>query len=190
LEGKKGTGQGGEDMKARATRKTLRTAVLGLAILAASPALSFAQSMVIFVRHAERADGGPAAGTGMTGAPADPLLSAAGKARADKLATMLAESGVKAIYTSEFRRTQDTGKPLAAKLGLTVTPVASGDVNDLVKKIKAEHPKGVVLIVGHSNTVPAAIKAFGGPDVKMADDEYSAIYILSPATGALTLIRY
>jgi broad specificity phosphatase PhoE len=35
---------------------------------------------------------------------------------------MLAESGVKAIYTSEFRRTQDTGKPLAAKLGLTVTP--------------------------------------------------------------------
>jgi len=174
----------------KATSKTLRTAVLMLAFVAGAPALASAQSMVIFVRHAERADGGPAAGAGMTGAPADPLLSAAGKQRAEKLATMLAESGVKAIYTSEFRRTQDTGKPLAAKLGLTVTPVASSDVNELVKKIKAEHPKDVVLVVGHSNTVPAAIKAFGGPGVKMADDEYSAIYILSPATGAITLIRY
>jgi broad specificity phosphatase PhoE len=179
-----------KNVKTRAARKTLWTAVLVLAIVAGAPALAFAQSMVIFVRHAERADGGPAAGSGMTGAPADPLLSAAGKVRADKLAAMLAESGVKAIYTSEFRRTQDTGKPLASKLGLTVTPVASSDVNILVKKIRAEHPKDVVLIVGHSNTVPAAIKAFGGPDVKMADDEYSAIYIVSPATGAMTLIRY
>jgi len=177
-------------MKARATWKALRTAVLGLSLVGGAPALASAQSLVIFVRHAERADGGPAAGGGMTGAPADPLLSAAGKARADKLATMLAESGVKAIYTSEFRRTQDTGKPLAAKLGLAVTPVASSDVNVLVKKIKAEHPKDVVLIVGHSNTVPAAIKMFGGPDVKMADDEYNAIYVVSPATGAITLIRY
>jgi hypothetical protein len=47
-----------------------------------------------------------------------------------------------------------------------------------------------VLIVGHSNTIPEAIKAFGGPGVKIADDEYSAIYVLSPATGAITLIRY
>ena len=179
-----------KNVKTRAARRTLRTAVLALAIAAGAPALAFAQSMVILVRHAERADGGPGAGTGMSGAPADPLLSAAGKARADKLATMLAESGVKAIYTSEFRRTQDTGKPLAAKLGFTVTPVASSNVNDLVKKIKAEHPKDVVLIVGHSNTIPEAIKAFGGPGVKIADDEYSAIYVLSPATGAITLIRY
>lgn len=170
--------------------KKILLIALGLAFVAFVPGIASAQSMVILVRHAERADGGPSAGGGMTGAPADPLLSAAGKARADKLATMLAESGVKAIYTSQFHRTQDTGKPLAAKLGLTVTAVASSDVNVLVKKIKGEHPKDVVLIVGHSNTVPAAIKAFGGPDVKMADDEYSAIYILSPATGAITLIRY
>ena len=51
----------------------------------------------------------------MTSTPADPLLSSAGEARAARLATMLAEAGVKAIYASEFRRTQDTGKPLAAK---------------------------------------------------------------------------
>jgi hypothetical protein len=46
------------------------------------------------------------------------------------------------------------------------------------------------MIVGHTNTIPALIKAFGGDDVKMSDDEYSAIYLVSPATGAMTLIRY
>jgi phosphohistidine phosphatase SixA len=103
---------------------------------------------------------------------------------------MLADAGIKAIYASEFRRTQDTGKPLAAKLGLTVQAVAAKDAAVLVSKVKAEHPKDVVLIIGHSNTVPEAIKAFGGPAVKMADDEYNAIYVLAPSTGALTLIRY
>jgi broad specificity phosphatase PhoE len=171
-------------------RASLQIVVLALVAIVAVPAAAAAQSLVIFVRHAERADGGAGANTSMTGAPADPLLSAAGEARAGKLATMFADAGIKAIYTSEFRRTQDTGKPLATKLGISVTSVASRDVNDLVRKIKAEHPKDVVMIVGHSNTIPALIKAFGGDDVKMSDDEYSAIYLVSPATGAMTLIRY
>ena len=166
-----------------------RLTALALTLLVLTPAAAYAQSLVIFVRHAERADGGAQAQT-MTSTPADPLLSAAGEARAAKLAMMLADAGIKAIYTSEFRRTQDTGKPLAAKLGLTVQAVAARDATVLVSKVKAEHPKDVVLVIGHSNTVPEAIKAFGGPAVKMADDEYNAIYVLAPSTGALTLIRY
>ncbi len=169
------------------TRTLARSMLLtGLSLV---PAIASAQSMVIFVRHAERADGGAQAQT-MTSAPADPLLSAAGEARAAKLAMMLGEAGVKAIYATEFRRTQDTGKPLAAKLGLTVQAVSARDPAALVNKAKAEHPKDVVMVIGHSNTVPDAIRAFGGPAIKMADDEYNAIYVLVPATGALTLIRY
>ena len=164
--------------------------ILLAAVIALAPAVASAQSMVLFVRHAERADGGPGANTGMTGAPADPLLSAAGEARAQKLAAALADAGVKGIYVTEFRRTQDTAKPLAAKLGITMKTVTSRNAADLVKQVKAEHAADVVLVVGHSNTIPPAIKAFGGPDVKMADDEYNAIYVLSPATGAMTLIRY
>jgi broad specificity phosphatase PhoE len=152
------------------------------------PAVADAQQMVIFVRHAERADGGAGAAA-MTAAP-DPLLSAAGQARAAKLAGMLADAGIKAIVATEFRRTQDTGKPLAARLGLTVQSIPAKDAAALAAKLKAEHAKDVVLVVGHSNTVPAAIRAFGGPAVTMRDDEYDAIYVLNPATGALTLIRY
>ena len=153
------------------------------------PATAAAQQTIIFVRHAERADGG--AGTSsMTGAPADPSLSAAGVARAARLATMLADAGVKGIYTSEFKRTQETAKPLASKLGLAIEIVPSKDAAALAAKIKASHPRDSVLIVGHSNTIPDLIRAFGGPEIKIADDEYSGIYILTPATGTLTLIRF
>ena len=167
-----------------------RRALIALALLAALlvPAAAHAQQTVIFVRHAERADGGATMSAGA--APADPLLSAVGEARAAKLATMLADAGIKAIYATEFRRTQDTGKPLAAKLGLTVRTMAGKDTAGLVSRLKSQHPKDVVLLIGHSNTVPDLIKALGGPAVTMRDDEYDAMYILTPATGTMTLIRF
>lgn len=179
---------------ARTHKRSRVSSLVALAIAFAVlfvPATAGAQSLVFFVRHAERADGGAAAAPkSMTGAPADPLLSAAGEQRAAKLATLLVDSRIKAIYATEFKRTQDTGKPLAAKLGLSVETVPASDTTALVARIKTDHPKDVVLVIGHSNTLPAAIKAFGGPDIAIADEEYSAIYVLSPATGAITLIRY
>jgi broad specificity phosphatase PhoE len=160
-----------------------------LATLALWPDVASAQQTVIFVRHAERADGGAGTGT-MTGAPADPLLSPAGEARAAKLAGMLADAGVTAIFATEFKRTQDTGKPLAAKLGIQVQVMPAKDTAALVARLKTDHARGVVLLIGHSNTVPDLIKALGGRAVTMRDDEYDAMYILTPATGTLTLIRY
>lgn len=153
------------------------------------PAFAHAQQMIIFVRHAERADGGAGANA-MTSAPADPLLSAAGEARAARLAGMLADSGIKAIFATEFRRVQDTGKPLATKLGLTVQLIPARDTAALVAKLKGSHAKDIVLVIGHSNTLPAAIRALGGPEVTIRENEYDAMYVLNPATGALTLIRY
>ncbi len=150
-----------------------------------------AQETVILVRHAERADGGAAAQAGsMTGAPADPSLSPAGVARAEKLASMLADAGIRGIYTSEFKRTQETARPLASRLGLEINAVASRDSAQLVAKIRAAHARGTVLVIGHSNTIPAVIKAFGGPDIKIPDAEYGGLYVLTPATGTLTLIRF
>lgn len=153
------------------------------------PSVAWAQQTIIFVRHAERADGG-AGVNAMTATPADPPLSAAGEARAQKLATMLADAGIEAIFATEFKRAQDTGKPLAARLGLTVQAVAAKDPAALVAKLKGEHSKDTVLIIGHSNTLPDLIKAFGGRAITIREDEYDAMYVLTPATGALTLIRY
>lgn len=171
------------------------TRFLGAFLVAAltllAPVSAHAQALIYFVRHAERADGGAGVQTNtMTSTPADPSLSAAGEARAAKLAAMLGDAGIKAIYVTEFKRTQETAKPLASKLGLEVQVVASKDYASLVAKIRTNHARDTVLVIGHSNTLPEAIKAFGGPEVKIADDDYTAVYILAPVSGALTLIRY
>lgn len=153
-----------------------------------APAMAHAQKLVIVVRHAERADGGQSPAGAMTAA--DPLLSAAGEARAAKLAAMLADAGVKSIFVTEFKRTQDTGKPLAAKLGLSAEVVAAADTAGLLAKMKSEHADQVVLVVGHSNTLPAIIKGLGGPAVTIGDNEYDSLFVIVPATGAMTRIRY
>lgn len=155
----------------------------------ALPAVAEAQRLVYVVRHAERADGGASAPQ-MTGARPDPPLSAAGKTRADKLASMLSASGIGAIYATEFIRTQQTAAPVATMLKLKATVLSSASAADLVARMKADHPNDIVLVVGHSNTIPEIIKALGGPAVTVADDEYDKLFLVVPATGAMTVIRY
>jgi broad specificity phosphatase PhoE len=172
-------------------RSMMRVLTVAFAMCAMMvPAVAKGQ-MVIVVRHAERADGG--AGTAATAGTAgamttgnDPELSEAGKARAEKLAAMLADAV--AIYTTEFRRTKDTAAPLAAKIGVKVEPVTSKDVSAVVAKIKS-HTTGAVLVVGHSNTVPQIVKALGGSEIKMADDEYDSVYFVA-ANGTTTRIKF
>jgi broad specificity phosphatase PhoE len=157
-------------------------------LMLAVPALASAQKLVYIVRHAERADGGTPAPS-MNGA-ADPPLSDIGRARAQKLAAMLGASGVTAIYATEFIRTKETAAPLAAALKLVPVLMSSADSAALVARVKADHPHDIVLIVGHSNSVPAIIKAFGGPAVTIADDEYDKLFVVVPSSGAVSVIKY
>lgn len=150
------------------------------------PAVAKAQ-MVMVVRHAERADGGATPGNSMTTSP-DPALSDAGRARAQKLAAMLADAGVTAIYTTEYLRTRDTAAPLAAKIGVTAEVVMARDADTLIAKVKS-HKTGAVLVVGHSNTVPAIIRALGGSVVSVGDDEYDSLFFVA-ANGTTTRIRF
>jgi hypothetical protein len=48
-----------------------------------------------------------------------------------------------------------------------------------------------ILVVGHSNTVPAIIAALGGPRMPdLCDASYANLYVLRiPASGAPTLVR-
>jgi broad specificity phosphatase PhoE len=161
--------------------------LLALCCLLAAPVPAAAQRLVLLVRHAERADGGAPAAT-MT-APADPDLSAEGRARADRLAAMLAEAGITRIYVTEFRRTVQTAEPLASRLGLTPERVAAADAKGLAARLRT-HADEVVLIVGHSNTVPAIIAALGGPAVTIAEREYRNLFVYVPATRVLTTLKF
>jgi len=139
-------------------------------------------ALVLLVRHAEKAtDGGD-----------DPALSSAGAQRAKALAAALADSGVTAIVTTQLRRTGETAAPLAAARQLTPEVVRIEKGEEIPAHAAAvaaavrRHPGGVVLVVGHSNTVPAIIAALGGPKLpNLQDSEYSNLFVLVPgATGA------
>ena len=152
------------------------------------PVSASAQQLVYLVRHAERAD--QAAPAGQMQAPNDPPLSPAGEARAKRLATMLRDAGITAIFTTQFRRTRDTAQPLASARGLTPLVNPGADTAGLVAKLRAEHATGIVLVVGHSNTIPEIIAALGGPAITIADNEYDNLFVLVPTAGALARIRY
>jgi phosphohistidine phosphatase SixA len=112
----------------------------------------------------------------------DPPLTEAGVARSQKLAALLASAGVKAIYTSQFLRTKQTGEPLAKQLGITVTPitiqsrqsnpreVSEQSIRQIVDKIM-ERPGDTSLIIGHSNSVPDVIRMLGGDTVPAIDEK-------------------
>lgn len=118
---------------------------------------------VYVVRHAE---------TGSTAT--DPPLDTAGQARAQTLATMLADDSIGLVLASQFMRTQLTGEPTATAAGITVTVHAVGNNaltygNELETMVRAANAP--TLIVGHSNTVPQTVKAFTGTDVDPPIDE-------------------
>ena len=135
-------------------------------------AVDSAVTTVILVRHAEKAVVPPE--------NKDPDLSPAGVARAQELASMFLATGVELIYASQYKRTQQTVKPLAEKLGLQVTQVEAKNTSDLVKQIRARTSGGVIFVAGHNNTVPEIIAALGGPKLPIIPEtEYDNLYILT-----------
>lgn len=147
-------------------------APLALAALVATPfARREADTVVLVVRHAEKS------------APSgDVPLSAAGEARAQSLVAIGREAGVSAVITTQFQRTRQTGAPLAAALGITpeVVDVKGGvgeHVAGIAAAIRARYVGRTVLVVGHSNTVPAIVTALGGPKLPdICDDLYDDLF--------------
>jgi phosphohistidine phosphatase SixA len=152
------------------TRQLVCASVLaGFAAGAFAPP-SAAQDAVFIVRHAERQDDSK-----------DSPLSAAGQARAARLADMLRAAGITAIFATEYVRTFDTAKPLADRLGLTVQRVPAADTSALVARVRALGPTARVLLAGHSNTVPDLLKALGcAQPVEIAADEYDNLFVVVP----------
>ena len=136
---------------------------------------------VIVVRHAEKAQ-----------TPAgNPPLTAEGSLRADQLADALRDAGVTAIYSTPYARTQQTAAPLARSLGITVTetPIPNRNVAAYATDIaaRAKRDGGVIVVVGHSNTGGAVIKALGGPDIgEIADERYDDLFVLTIQDGKPT----
>lgn len=165
----------------------IRHTLAAVLLLLVSAAATVAQPVVILVRHAERADAGQAA-AGTTSS--DPDLSPAGHARAEALARLLKDATITAIYTTELKRTRQTAAPLARVTGLKPSIVPAAQSADLVRAIT--QATGVVLVVGHSNTVPELIARLGCKEpVTIGDEEFDNLFVLvRGAPPTLLRLRY
>jgi broad specificity phosphatase PhoE len=119
-------------------------------------------------------------------------LNAAGQARAETLAHVAGGAGVTTIYVSPALRTQQTAAPTAAKLGLQQRQVPA-TLPQLVQQVLSEATNAVVLIVGHSNTIPQMITALGaafaGPPIQGHDDLF-VVTVVGPGTAGGDRLKY
>jgi broad specificity phosphatase PhoE len=122
-----------------------------------------AAKSVFVVRHFQKSEG------------TDPSLTAEGAANAQRLAAMLKDKGVTAIFATPTKRAMETAAPLAAQLGLAVTPYNPSDPPALLAAVRST--SGSALVVGHSNTVPDLVEMFGGAKpAPLSDSDFGTVY--------------
>ena len=165
----------------------MRHLAAAVLMLVVSVATAAAQPIVFIVRHAERADAGMAAAK-VPGA--DPDLSGAGVARANSLAAMLKDARIRTVITTEFKRTKQTGEPVATAAGVSPTVIDSKDVAGLLKTVRSS--TGNVLVVGHSNTLPDVLKGLGVTEpITIGEDEFDSLFVVTRASPpAFVRLRY
>ncbi len=164
----------------RVKRRRRRRGIVGLTFFLVAFGLSWffesqATTTVLVIRHADRA----------VSEGRNPGLSPAGQQRALELVRVLDHldvvSGPDVIFATQYRRTQETADPLAKALQLPVQLVDADDIVALAEKILLEYKGKVVLVIGHSDSVPELIREFQGSKklAPIAANEYDNLYVLS-----------
>jgi phosphohistidine phosphatase SixA len=169
-----------KSLRAPIAALVLSVLTCGCTTMAVTAAVPTDDTVFVVVRHAEKA----------TDNPKDPTLNEAGHARAQRLAERLADAHVSAIYATGYRRTQLTAAPTALAHRLEVrTYDASMTAADFAALLRGGHAPGMVLVVGHSNTVSAIAGALCGCEVApLREDEYDRwITIRADRNGAAIL---
>jgi phosphohistidine phosphatase SixA len=139
-------------------------------------------AVVFLVRHAEKQTTGE-----------DPALTEAGRQRAEALARVLTDAGVRAVYSTDFARTRDTAVPTATRVGAGIRIYDAAALEMLARDLK--RPGARSLVVGHSNTTPELVGLLGGEPGPPIDEasEYDRLYVVMIGVdGAVStvLLRY
>lgn len=137
---------------------------------------------IFLVRHAEKAQDGTS----------DPPLTSEGKARAQELAYILKHVPLDAVYSTPYKRTQQTALPTAKAHSLQVNSYNPEEKESFLKNILSKHKGGNVLIIGHSNTVPVLANHLSGSTQFPPLDEstYDNIFVVSvPQKGHPVITR-
>ena len=126
---------------------------------------------VILVRHAEKK---------LEPNNPDPDLAPEGEARAQEIARMFSGANINAIYATQFKRTQQTVKPLSDRTGVPITVINANQTDELVRQLQTGHRGQTVFIAGHNNTVPAVVSALSGEAFPVIpESEYDNMFIVT-----------
>jgi broad specificity phosphatase PhoE len=137
---------------------------------------------VILVRHAEKK---------IEPSNPDPDLAPEGVERAQEIARVFGGAGINAIYATQYKRTQQTVKPLSDNTGVPVTLLDANQTNELLKRIQTTYRGQTIFIAGHNNTVPAIVSELSGETYPVIpESEYDNLYIVTIyRTGKAKVIK-
>jgi len=134
----------------------------------------------VLVRHAEKGS-----------AERDPELSEKGRARAQRIARLLAHAGVTRLVASEYRRTRDTLAPLAELTHVTVEAMPAARSKELASMLRDAPEASVTVVATHSNVLPALVTELGAPPLRdlpadgmLAEDDYGRVVVVSVPCAA------
>jgi broad specificity phosphatase PhoE len=126
---------------------------------------------VILVRHSEKK---------IEPTNPDPDLAPEGVERAQEIARVFGDAGINAIYATQYKRTQQTVKPLSDRTGVPVSLLDSNQTNELLRRIQTISRGQTVFIAGHNNTVPAMVSELSGETYSVIpESEYDNLYIVT-----------
>jgi phosphohistidine phosphatase SixA len=138
---------------------------------------------ILLVRHAD---------IDLPPATADPSLNDAGRARAAALAHVVGPAGVTTVFTSSLKRTKETVAPTLEVLGIGAREMPAAAT--VAREARAGTFGAVVLIAGHSNTVPDVIAALGVPSPPViGETQFDNLFVVNltePTGASLLALKY
>jgi phosphohistidine phosphatase SixA len=148
-------------------RKLLLAMVLAQ-IASVFPLASAVDTTFYFIRHAEKVEDGSR----------DPALTRVGEERAKSIADLLVGNSVSHIFSTPYRRTMDTAKPIAFSQGLSITEYNPADLTGFAEQLKTL--SGTIVVVGHSNTTPGMVNLITGGSLEDLDERvYDRIFVVT-----------
>ena len=135
-------------------------------------------STFYLIRHAEKVR--------TNKSDSDPALNEKGIIRAMNWKEYFIDKGISKIYSTNYKRTIETVKPIQEATGLATIlySPSSIDYKDFISSNKGE----IVLIVGHSNTIPNFVNELINDQVYAQIDDLnnSNLYIVSLCDSSIS----
>ncbi|MDC1287904.1 histidine phosphatase family protein [Gammaproteobacteria bacterium] len=148
----------------------IKIALGAFTLLLASSSVN-AQEAVFVIRHAEQE---------LTGL-VDAGLRQEGLERATDWATILRPSGLDLVVTTEIQRSRATGAIIAEALGVPRVEFSKGASSSIAEFLRENYPEDVVLVVGHSETIPKLLRSLGYSDTfPISKSAYGWLFIVTP----------